>query len=116
MATTHSLEINIERTAGAIIVRLKGEASVQNVDELERQLRPVAASAVELVVIDLSGLSFISSLGLGTMVQFDRGIARKGGTVRFAGAQPLVRGVITKSKLDAVLHLCDSVEQALAAG
>lgn len=116
MNTTTNLEVKIERTTEAIIVRLKGEASVQNVDELERQLRPVVASAAGLVVVDLSGLSFISSLGLGLMVQFDRGIARKGGTVRFAGAQLLVRSVITKSRLDAVLHLCASVEQALAEG
>src|SRR5262245_32419160 len=114
MPATSILEITIDRIADAVVVRIKGEAPVRNVDDMERQLRPVAALRSSLVVFDLSGLSFISSLGMSVLVNLHRGIERNGATVRFAAAQPAIGELFATTRLDTVFQLCPSVDEAIA--
>jgi anti-anti-sigma factor len=113
MLATRPLEVQICKSDAVVVVHVGGDAGVHNVDELERHLRPVMAMRPSLVVIDLSALSFVSSLGLGLMVELSRGVHRNGGHVRFAAAQPSVRDTIVKCRLDDVLALFPSVDAAL---
>lgn len=115
MPIASTLAVKIEKTADTVIVQLIGEVGLGGVDELERGLRPVLAARCALSIIDMSGLKFISSLGLGLLVELQRGITRNGGVVRFAALQPLVRDAIVKCRLDAVLPLFASVDEALHA-
>jgi len=113
VAATSALEITVVESENRVVVRLKGDAGVSNADELDRRLIPLSAKRPALVVFDLSDLVFISSLGLGILMQFQRGINRHGGTVRFAGAQAPVADMLKKCRLDSVFILCDTVTAAL---
>ena len=95
------------------IVRITGEAQLREVDELDRQLRPLASLRPRLFLIDLADLTFISSLGLGIFVALQRGLTRNGSIVRFVSPQPSVRDVITRCRLDSVLKLYPDMTAAL---
>jgi anti-sigma B factor antagonist len=100
--------------ADGIVVSIRGDLGVGNVPLLERQLMSLSARKPGRVVIDMSGVEFISSLGLGSLVQFQRGLLRHQGQVRLAALAPLVEEAIKRSRLDVVLKLFPSVEAALA--
>src|SRR6266516_1382927 len=55
------------------------------------------------ISIDLSGVRFVDSTGLGVMVRAKEFAERRGGSLRFAGAQPGVRNVLRLSKLESGL-------------
>src|SRR5262249_51849577 len=115
MESATGLSVTTSRAGRATIVHLRGDAGVGSVDTLSRQLLPITAQRPPLVVFELSGVTFIASLGLGEMMQFQRGLKRHGGEVRLVGLQPVVRDMITKCRLDSVLIMADSLDDALAA-
>src|SRR5262249_54491776 len=53
-----------------------------------------------LVLLDFSELTLLSSLAMGLLVRFRRDLARWGGRVRIAGAQPSVRESLEVARHD----------------
>ena len=103
----------IEETPQATVARMSGDAGLGGIAQLERDLNRLSAMRPGLVVLDFSGVSFIASLGLGLLTQFQRGIERRGGKVRFAALQPNVRELIENARLHELFQLHDTVDQAL---
>ena len=96
-----------------LIVRIVGEAGIDNVSTLEGELLKISALRPPLVVFDLSGLDFIASLGMGALMSFRQGVVRNGGTVRVAAAQPAVLDAFKRACLNALFNTCNSVDEAL---
>jgi anti-anti-sigma factor len=102
--------VSIKETAAEVIVRIAGEANLGQVDELTAALLCVSARRPKSVALDLSGLSFVSSLAMGVLVTFRRGVVRAGGRVRLADTlQGSVREALVRAEL---LALFDSPEGA----
>ena len=116
MPSASLLEVTIVESDNRVIVRLKGDADVSNTDGLDRRLIPLMAKRPALVVFDLTDMRFISSLGLGILMAFQRGIERHGGQVRLAAPQPSVADMLRKCRLDSVLHVFNTVTEALTDG
>jgi anti-anti-sigma factor len=112
--TIEPLLVKIDERPEGIVVRIAGDAGLQSVDVLQAHLNRLAAKRDPLVVFDLSELRFISSLAMGTLMEFSRGMARNGCSVRLAALQPLVFKALQHARLDTVLELRASVESALA--
>ena len=108
--------VNIVVTAfpNHVVAQIIGEAGVADVDALELQLRKVAASRSPLVVLDLSQLRFISSLGMGILVAFRKGIVRENHKMRVAGMQPMVAEAFAHARLGDVFESYPTVEAAVA--
>jgi anti-anti-sigma factor len=104
------VELSINETPAEVIVRVAGEVRLGQVDELAAALLCLSARRPALVTLDLSGLSFISSLAMGVLVTFRRGVVRAGGRVRLADTlQGSVREALVRAEL---LALFDSPEGA----
>jgi anti-anti-sigma factor len=72
------LDVVVDRLAsGAAVVRLAGELELEYAYTLDVQLQKVEAEA-STVVIDLSGLTFMDSAGLGRLLAARRRAARAG--------------------------------------
>jgi len=110
-----SFTIKTDSHPPALIVRIAGEAGVDNVERLERELTKISVSHPKLVVFDLAALDFIASLGMGALIAFRQGIVRDGGVVRVAAAQPNVLDAFKRACLNALFNTCKSVDEALTA-
>ena len=106
------VNIDVETFPNHLVAKIVGEASVADVDAMEMQLRKVTASRSPLVVLDLSGLRFISSLGMGVLVAFRKGIVREGHKLKVVGLQPLVADAFVRARLGDVFEMHPSVEAA----
>jgi anti-anti-sigma factor len=94
------IEISIEQVAWETVVRLAGSGGFDQADSLTASLLPLSASRPHLVTLDLSRLHFISSLVIGALVSFRRGVVRTGGRVRLAGdLQEPVREALERTGL-----------------
>ena len=80
------IEVEVSETPEQMVVRIAGEASFRLAGDLEVVLLRLSLRRPPLVTLDLSGLHFVSSLAMGALVAFHRGVVRAGGRVRLAAA------------------------------
>ncbi len=73
------------------------------------------ASAPELrVVIDLRGLSFITSLAIGEMIALHKSKKAAGGRVVVCSPNEYVRSVLNQSRFGTVVTIAPTLEDAVA--
>ena len=82
---------------------------------LNTMLHQLLADGKKRVVLDLSGVQFINSSGLGLLIGGVNAMRSAGGTLKVAGASEKVRGLIKITKLEQVFELYPTVAEAVAA-
>ena len=110
-----NLKIEIEQTPRAVVAHLAGEAGVDEADELDRSLRLLTANKPALAVLDMAGISYIASMGIGALVKFRNEIAHTGGRVVFAALRPLVLDTFKHAGLLRVFPVYPTVDEAIRA-
>lgn len=63
------LEITIERHSHVVVVRLAGEVDIATGPELDQRLQEISSGEHTHVLIDLSGVEFMDSTGLRSIVR-----------------------------------------------
>ena len=96
----------------AVVLALVGSADVNGAHVLDQQLRKVIAQRPPLVVFDLSQMKYISSVGIGVLLNFRRHSEDWGGKVVLAAPNEMVDGILRQSRLDSVLPIVPSVALA----
>ncbi len=107
-----TFEVSISNHRGTPVLKLAGEARL-SIETLEEAALHLKAERPALLVVDVSGLSYMSSLTMGALVKLHRAINSQGGKVKFAGAQPRIQEVLQYARLDTLFELCASVDDAL---
>lgn len=111
---TPGVEAEIVEIAGTPVLRLKGELRL-DASALERQLIRLSAGRPSVIVIDLTGLLFISSLGMGLLNTFRKGVRAYGGVMKMAAARPSVDEALRLCNFHQLFEFHDTIEAALAA-
>jgi anti-anti-sigma factor len=78
------IEVTARESNGEVVVRVAGKGCVGQAATLATGLLGLSTRRQAQVALDLSGLKCVSSLALGVLVAFRRGIVRSGGRVRLA--------------------------------
>lgn len=108
-----AIQVSSKVKGDALLISLKGDAGMASIDVLEPELSKICERKPSLAVLDMTGLTFISSMGMGSLVSFQRGVQRCGGKVRIAGLQPMLAEVFRRARLHDVFEIHDSVDEAL---
>jgi anti-anti-sigma factor len=106
-------KMNLADVPGGLTVKLDGALELAACGVLDRALLGISAQKAKLVIFDLSGLTFVSSLAMGSMVAFRNGVVRSGGRVFLAGMSPLVLECFRRPRLTELFQVRDSVAQCL---
>ncbi len=101
-----------ESTENQLILRLKGKVSLETVTSFIAQLRPEPSP---ILVLDMSGVTFLDSAGVGALVQLF--VHRKSAGKKFALAAFTPQGVAVMqvSGLVKLLPIYQTAAEALAA-
>jgi anti-anti-sigma factor len=108
----NGVQAEVVEMAGVPVLRLTGELRL-DASTLERQLIRLSAGRPAVVVIDLAGLIFISSLGMGYLNNFRKGVRAYGGVVKMAAAKPVVDHALRLCNFQQLFEFHDTVEAAL---
>jgi anti-sigma B factor antagonist len=95
----------------ALVTRLNGKLSLETVHEFVSTMRPEPAA---YLVLDMSGLSFLDSAGVGALVSLFVNRRNHGKTLALAGLTQQGVAVMQVSGLMKLLPIFPSVEEALA--
>jgi anti-sigma B factor antagonist len=106
------VSVSVEDGAGSrIVVRLVGEADVTT-RALGEVLGAEAAKKPRLLVVDVSGLTFIDSAALHEIVRAHRELRAEGRLLALVGPSREVSRILELSALDQVLSVHATVEEA----
>ena len=92
--TGEPLSIVSERDGGTHRVAAVGELDIATVDLLERALLEVEDTDAELIVLDLSGLSFIDSTGLRLVLDINERCGGEADRLRVVAGSPAVERLL----------------------
>jgi anti-anti-sigma factor len=81
------LAFHVQSQPHWLVVSIRGEASFDQAEVISAQLLRIPLGAHWLVVLDLAELTFLSSLAMGALVEYRRGLCRRGVEVRLANVQ-----------------------------
>jgi anti-sigma B factor antagonist len=83
------------------VVRLKGRLDASQSDQAQRVLKTLATS----VSIDCSELDYISSAGIGVIIETYRRLHASGQTLKLVNLLPRVRNIFAYAGLDRILTI-----------
>ena len=86
------LKIGIERAKrGMVILSPAGSIDSNTCELLEEQVRKVLKRSVTTLVLDMTGVDFISSRGISTIAKTRASLTQKGGDLALMNVQPQIK-------------------------
>ena len=99
---------------GVRILDLSGQLTNASGTEMWRRIRGFAAAGDTHVVLNLAGVSYIDSSGLGTMVASFIAMQRVGGMLKLLGPTKRIQQMLTVTALATVMPSFDNEALAVA--
>lgn len=106
--------VTIERHDAYTHVSLAGRLDPPGVDRLEPAFTATIVPRRVHAIVDMSGVVFISSLGIGTLVRAARSLGMHKAKVVLVAPTVLVRGAIEYAAVATILPIVDSADDARA--
>ena len=106
-------EVRILADGKVGLVLLEGEIDFSVLDEMRTALEEASASSPSWVLVDLSGVTFIASDGLGVLIEAQRKADSDGRKFDLIHPQPHILGMLRKTQLTRVFKVFDSIDEAL---
>lgn len=110
-----SLKVETRESDGVTVVTCHGRIVLGEESAGLRETLKRALISSKHLILDLSGVSYIDSSGLGTLVGVYSSARAAGAEIRLAGLNPRLQDLLQITKLVTVFEVYDNVQQAIAA-
>ena len=114
MSTADAISTSVERRDGLTVLLVDGVVDLATTPPLEELVTQLIEEAPKALIMDLTSVSFLASVGLRILAETHE---RIGGTGKFAvvATGPVTARPIQLTKLDQFLALYPTVDEAVAA-
>jgi anti-sigma B factor antagonist len=106
------LSLNTRESDGTIVVDVAGEIDVYTSPKLRERLVSLVNAGATSIVVNLEGVEFIDSTGLGVLVGALKRIRGRGGSLSLVCNQEGLLRVFTITGLEKVFAIYASVDEA----
>lgn len=110
------MKIDCIQHGQAVVLAVHGRMDAESAHEFEEKCRQWMQAGTTRLIADLSGLAYISSLGLRSVLSVAQELKAKGGSLVLCGVQGLVRQVFEMTRLLDLFPEFKSAEEALRQG
>lgn len=100
------------KAPGTRILRLNGPLTLRNVFDLQALMQSEAPGP--LTILDLTGVPYMDSAGMGVVVNFHVHCQNKGGRFIATGVSPRIHELFKMTRVDAVIRQAATTEEAEA--
>ena len=111
-------EFHIEQTLsrhGTVVLTVSGDLDLYVAGELKERLGMAADQRVSMLVVDLSDVTFVDSMGLGVLLGGMKRLHAARGQLHLVVSRPELRRVLEITRMDRILPLHETLAAALAA-
>lgn len=107
------LELTTQHEGDATIVSATGEIDVFSAPELDTRLSTLIQDGHPRLVVDLVGVTFLDSTGLGVLVKALKHARQAGGWLHLVVSSGRIRKIFEITGLDASIPIFDTAQEAL---
>jgi anti-sigma B factor antagonist len=107
------MQIDVTQEDGTHIAALNGVLDDGGREAFESQLHPLITERDGSLILDLSGVPRVTSVGLGLLVTLVARANTKGAKVVLAAATPFVESVIGVTRLDQFFAMAPTIDRAM---
>ena len=93
------MTVDKDLSGGCLTLKVAGRLDTNTAAELESEFSP---DGVSEIVFDFAGLEYISSAGLRVLMMVMKAMSERGGKVRIANPNMMVKGVLDMTGLSSV--------------
>jgi anti-sigma B factor antagonist len=108
------LRLGVTERDGVVVLAASGEIDVSSAPNLRQQRVEISAGAPERVVVDLEGVDFLDSTGLGVLVSGLKRFRTGGGDLLLVCTRPRILKVFEITGLTEVFAIHATVDDAVA--
>lgn len=106
-------QVQIEKNEQYVLVTLQGEMTLGCTAEVKEKVKEYAELNQQYhLIVDMTGVSFIDSSGLGVMVAWFKMCNQQQGKLVFCGLNSHVSRIIGYAKLDKIFSIVENIEEA----
>ncbi len=107
------MEFKEHRTGEFWVIELIGQLDTPKHMELQRKLLGIIDKGERKVVVDCSGLTYISSSGLRILLVALKKISAAGGELRLAGLRDNIREILVIAGFTSIFSIFSTVDEAV---
>jgi anti-sigma B factor antagonist len=105
-----------ERTEEDIpVVSITGDVDLETSPQLREFLKPKSSKKTPLLLLDFSGVNYIDSSGLATLIEYFQAVQGFKGKMALASLSPRVKNVFEIVRLEQIFSLHPDIPSALKA-
>jgi anti-sigma B factor antagonist len=108
------MEVNIREVGGVHVVELSGELDANTSPVAQQKILPLATEGSR-ILLDMGGVSFMSSAGLRLLLSTYRQVAQQKGTVALANLSEDLQDTMSMTGFLSFFTIHESTESALQA-
>jgi anti-sigma B factor antagonist len=107
------MQMSIQRIEKGIKrISLAGRMDIPGTNEIDLRLSAETASEKAFVVLDLTSVEFLASVGIGALVHSVKALRLRGGEAVFLSTVPIVTLVLEKTLITQVIKVFSDLESA----
>lgn len=107
------MQIETEKEKNAIVISVKGKVDAVTAPEFEKALANLIAQGENTLLLNLTGLEYISSAGLRSILATAKQLKTKNGKILFSGLKGPVKDVFNISGFGTIFKIFETKEDAL---
>jgi len=89
----------IKKENYSYLVKLKGSIDTETHDKLEKEMKEIIDDNIKAVVFDMTGVDYVSSMGIGVVVWVKKTLERRGAIFTMINLQPQIKKLFDLMKL-----------------
>lgn len=100
---------------GVAVITISGRLALGGeTEKLDAAVTKLLTQDHKTIVLDISGLDYVDSSGVGMLVSCLTKLKKSGGEMKVAGANPRIRRIFSMTGVESMMSLYDSVAAATA--
>ena len=107
------MEISQEELNGVVSVKMSGRLDAASAPDAEKVFEEIQDAGKLKVLLDMSGLEYISSVGLRAILTLVKELGLKGGKVVLCRLTDYVKEIFEVSGFTAIIPIADSIDSGL---
>lgn len=95
-------------------INLAGRMDIEGVGKIETRLAGMTASPRMAIIVDMSAVPYMSSIGIRALLMNAKAVGKRGGKFTLLSPEQNVRKVLVTSGIDRIISICDDLDEAVA--
>ena len=109
-----SMKVKREEIGRDLLLQVEGSVDIASSPELRGELRVAVEAKRPRIIVDMSGVTFVDSSGLATLIEALQGTKRYDGQLKLCCLSSTVLGVFQLANLDNIFSISTTRDEALS--